>query len=326
VDRKAVCFVCAVLLGWSAAGAGRPAAAGGDAGASPLEARARPDADRTPAAAPDPQGLERKLAAVGFALGRPILIRIFKSEAQLEVWMDAGTQFKLFAIYPVCNWSGALGPKLTEGDRQSPEGLYSIGPRQLRRIGRWPRSLDLGYPNTLDRALGRTGSYVLVHGGCTSTGCFAMTDPAMAEIFTLSEAALARGQKRIEVHVFPFRMTPETLAAHAGSEWSAFWSNLKEAYDLFERTRVPPAVRICHKRYVVGEIAAGDDGNCVANVSAGRFAGMRWRSALRPPRSRRVERGRNVRQAYAAARVARRAAIAKQRQASNAGARPRAQR
>lgn len=322
MDCRAVCLVCAVLLGWSATGAARPAAAGGDAGASPVEALARPETERAPAEAPDPQGLERRLAASGL-LGRPILIRIFKSEAQLEVWMDAGTQFKLFATYPVCNWSGALGPKLTEGDRQSPEGLYSIEPRQLRRIGRWPRSLDIGYPNTFDRALGRTGSYVLVHGGCTSTGCFAMTDPVMAEIFTMSEAALARGQKRIEVQVFPFRMTPETLAAHAGSEWSAFWSNLKEAYDLFERTRLPPAVRICNKRYVVRENAAGDDHNCVANVSAGHG----WKSLRKLRQARQVHRGRNARQAYAAARVARRAAFAaRQRQGRQAAARHRTHR
>jgi murein L,D-transpeptidase YafK len=287
-----------------------------------VEALASPQTDRASAAF-DRQRLERRLAAGGLALGRPILIRIFKTEAQLEVWMDAGTRFELFATYPVCNWSGALGPKIAEGDKQSPEGLYSIGRRQLRRIGRWPRSLDIGYPNTFDRALGRTGSYVLVHGGCTSTGCFAMTDPVMAEIFALSEAALARGQKRIEVHVFPFRMTAETLAAHTGGEWSAFWSNLKEAYDLFERTWVPPAVRVCNKRYVVGETAAGDDGNCVANVSAARG----WKSLRTVRRNRQVRRGRNVRQAYAAARVARKAAFAaRQRQARHAATRHRTHR
>jgi murein L,D-transpeptidase YafK len=237
--------------------------------------------------------------------------------------MDAGGKFELFASYPICNWSGTLGPKLAEGDKQSPEGLYSIGPRQLRRIGRWPRSIDIGYPNTFDRALGRTGSYVLVHGGCTSTGCFAMTDPVIDEIFKVSEAALAQGQKRIQVHAFPFRMTPENLAARAGSEWSEFWSNLKEAYDLFERTRVPLAVSVCNKRYVFGEVAAGGDNDCVANVSAGQG----WKSLRELRQGRPVHRGRNVRRAYAAARVARKAAFAaKQRQARHAAARHRTHR
>ena len=296
----------AVLLAWGLAGSGRLAATGQDATAGPAEAF-------------DPQELERKLAAKGMALGKPILIRIFKQEAQLEVWMDTGAQFELFATYPICNWSGALGPKLSEGDKQSPEGLYSIGPRQLRRIGRWPRSLDIGYPNTFDRGLGRTGSYVLVHGGCTTTGCFAMTDPVIAEIFKLSEAALARGQERIQVHAFPFRMTPENLAAHASSEWSAFWSNLKEAYDLFERSHMPPAVMVCNKRYVVGESAAADGGDCVANVSAAQVAVARWRSVARLRRARLVQRVRSVRRAYAVARVARRATVARQRQALHSG-------
>jgi murein L,D-transpeptidase YafK len=312
-----------VLLGWGSTGVGL-AAAGGDAAANPAEASGKPATEMvTPPQALDPHGLERRLAARGMALGKPVLFRIFKSEGQLEVWMDAGGRFELFASYPICNWSGTLGPKLAEGDRQSPEGLYSIGPRQLRRIGRWPRSLDIGFPNTFDRALGRTGSYVLVHGGCTSTGCFAMTDPVIAELFRLSEAALAQGQKRIQVHAFPFRMTPENVAAHAGSEWSQFWSNLKEAYDLFERTRVPPAVSVCNKRYVVGEVAAAGDDDCVANVSAGHG----WRSLRRLREARPAHRGRNARKAYAAARVARRAAFAaRQRQGRQAAARHRTHR
>ena len=324
VDRKAVCLAFAALLGWGSTGAGGLAAAGGDATANPAEASGKPATHQTPPPeAFDPQELERRLAARGMALGKPVLFRIFKLEGQLEVWIDAGRQFELFASYPICNWSGTLGPKLAEGDRQSPEGLYSIGPRQLRRIGRWPRSLDIGFPNTFDRALGRTGSYVLVHGGCTSTGCFAMTDPVMAEIFKLSEAALAQGQRRIQVHTFPFRMTPENVAAHAGSEWSSFWSNLKEAYDLFERTRVPPAVSVCNKRYVVGEISAGGSDDCVATVGADHG----WRSLRKLREARPAHRGRNARQAYAAARVARRAAFAaRQRQGRHAAARHRTHR
>jgi len=328
VKRRALCVVCAVVLG------------SGFAGASQLRATSEPTAPELPgvhgkggADSELPHGFDveelgRRLAARGMAIGNPIMIRIFKQESALEVWMSAGARFELLATYPICNWSGTLGPKLAEGDKQSPEGLYSIDRRQLRRTSRWRRSLDIGFPNTFDRTLGRTGSYVLVHGGCTSTGCYAMTDPVMAEIFRLSEAALARGQKRIQVHAFPFRTTPENLAAHAGSEWNGFWSNLKEAYDLFERTRVPPAVSVCNKRYAVGENAPDADDDCVANVSAGSVASMRkGLRRLRHPapqvrrfaqaqRARRA--GRNVRQAYAAARVARMAAVARQRQASHA--------
>jgi len=220
-----------------------------------------------------------------------------------------GQRFELFATYPICNWSGTLGPKLTEGDKQSPEGLYVMGARQLRQSARWRRSLDLGFPNTFDRALRRTGSDLLIHGGCTSEGCFAMTDPVIDEIFWLSDAAMEEGQRRIQVHAFPFRMTPEKLAAHAGSEWHGFWSNLKEAHDLFERTRRLPVVSVCGNRYVVGETATEDDG-CVANTSATEaWAAQRTRAAA----ARRV-RARNAMRAYAAARRARLAArVKKQR-------------
>src|SRR5262245_11320765 len=139
------------------------------------------------------------------------MIRIFKLESEFELWMQKEGRYELLARYPICHWSGSLGPKLTEGDRQSPEGLYSISVRQLHKTGRWRRSLDIGFPNTFDRAHGRTGSYILVHGGCTSIGCYAMTTPVMDEIYALSEAALRQGQEHIPVHVFPFRMTQQNL-------------------------------------------------------------------------------------------------------------------
>lgn len=183
----------------------------------------------------------------------PLLIRIFKQESELELWMKKDVRFELFATYPICRWSGKLGPKLREGDRQAPEGLYSVGASQIHHQGRLPRSLDIGFPNSFDQANGRSGSYILLHGGCKSAGCFAMTDPVMDKIYSLSEQALAQGQDRIQVHVFPFRMTESNLALHATSEWREFWLNLKEAYDVFERTRIPPKVGICGKRYVIDE-------------------------------------------------------------------------
>lgn len=290
-------------------------------GAGGAGAALEPNAEGKGPATLDIADLKRRLAEKGATIGSAVLIRIFKDEAELELWVQKGDHFALFAVYPVCNWSGALGPKLTEGDRQSPEGLYSIGSRQLHRSGRWRRSLDIGFPNTFDKAHGRTGSYILVHGGCTSTGCYAMTDPAMEEIFTLSEAALAQGQERIQVHVFPFRMTQKNLAAHAQSQWRSFWLGLKDAYDLFERTRVPPQVSVCNNRYVVGETPGGGTGECVANTSevsvasarlrnvrsAGRARRARARVARRTVQVRHARRGvgRNARQAYAAARAAR---------------------
>jgi murein L,D-transpeptidase YafK len=315
-----LCVVGAVLLGLGSAGSVEPAAepAVSEASAVPQEpARELAQghgklgvAPFTPDASTQ-EDLERRLVARGMKVGSPMLIRIFKSEAELELWMEVGERFELFATYAICNWSGSLGPKLTEGDKQSPEGIYSIGPRQLRHSARWRRSLDVGFPNAFDRLLKRSGSDVLLHGGCTSTGCFAMTDPAIEEIYRLAQAALASSQRRIQVHVFPFRMTPENLAAHAGSAWSGFWSDLKEASDLFDRTRQPPSVSVCNGRYAVSATDTEADG-CREIVGAGESADSEPDTVRRPTARRRPRR--NVMQAYAVARLA---AKARQRQASH---------
>jgi murein L,D-transpeptidase YafK len=197
--------------------------------------------------------IQRRLADKGMTAGSPIMIRIFKAEAELELWMRKGDRFELLAVYPICYWSGALGPKQTEGDKQAPEGFYSIGARQMHHKGRWPASMDVGYPNAFDKAHGRTGSYILVHGGCTSTGCYAMTNPVMDEIYLISNAAIENGQKRFQVHIFPFRPTAANLAAHKDSEWYGFWNELKQAYDVFERTRIPPRVSVCRGKYEIAE-------------------------------------------------------------------------
>lgn len=211
--------------------------------------------------APDTASFSERLATAGQKVGSEVFIRIFKSEAELELWMrkEDGT-YQLFSTYPICNWSGTLGPKLAEGDKQTPEGFYTITRRQLHRIGRWPRSLNLGFPNVYDRSLARTGSYILVHGGCSSVGCFAMTNPVIDEIYRLTQAAIVKGQRHVPVHVFPFRMTEANLAKNANSEWQGFWQNLKQGFDAFEASRVPPNVRVCEGQYHFDRAAPGEVG------------------------------------------------------------------
>lgn len=210
---------------------------------------------------PDVGALPQRLAAKGLKLGDPVFIRVFKAESELEVWMRKDDRFVLLDVYPVCHWSGTVGPKLREGDKQNPEGFYSVTRGLIHRSGRHPRSLNLGFPNSFDRALDRTGSYILVHGGCSSIGCFAMTNPVMDEIFELTEEALKAGQDRVHVHVFPFRMTEANLTAQRDSPWAEFWSELKFGYDAFEATHVPPRIGLCDKRYVVEEAMPGEAGD-----------------------------------------------------------------
>jgi murein L,D-transpeptidase YafK len=204
--------------------------------------------------------LPERLAAKKMAFGNHILIRVFKASSELELWMRVGDRYELFSTYPICNWSGTLGPKISEGDKQSPEGVYTVTSRQLHLIGRHPRSLNLGFPNALDRQMSRTGSYILIHGGCGSVGCFAMTNPVIEEVFSLASAALNKGgQDAVQVHVFPFRMTEERLKAYSLNEWYDFWRNLKDVNDSFERTRQAPRVTVCEGRYWVEDSASAEE-------------------------------------------------------------------
>lgn len=200
---------------------------------------------------PDVTHTAERLAEKGLKAGAPMLIRIFKSESELEIWMEKDGRYELFANYPICHWSGTLGPKQQEGDKQTPEGFYTITSRQLHRVGRWPRALNLGFPNAYDQAHKRDGSYILVHGGCSSVGCFAMTNTVISEVYNLVSASLRAGQRHIPAHVFPFRLTQSNLDKQKDSEWAGFWANLREGYDSFERTRMPPRVSVCQNKYNV---------------------------------------------------------------------------
>lgn len=197
--------------------------------------------------------LDERLKTRNFRRGAPVFVRIFKAEAELELWMERDGRFELFEVYPICSFSGKLGPKLKEGDLQSPEGFYAVSKRQLNPNSQFHKSFNIGFPNRYDRSHGRTGSYLMVHGGCVSIGCYAMTNDGIDEIYGLGKDALLRGQKRFPVHIFPFRMTEQNLALRQASEWIDFWRNLKEGYDLFEQTRRVPAVKVSKRRYVFGD-------------------------------------------------------------------------
>lgn len=200
---------------------------------------------------PDLQRLDERLTEQGVASDATLLIRVFKAESEMEVWTgDENGNYSLFATYPICYWSGTLGPKQREGDKQAPEGFYTVTMEQSIHKGtRWPKSLNVGYPNAFDKVNLRSGSYILIHGGCASIGCFAMTNKVSEEVFKLATGALDAGQSNIPVHVFPFRMTDANLVKYNAPEWRSFWMNLKEGYDLFERTHRPPRVSVCGPRY-----------------------------------------------------------------------------
>jgi len=210
---------------------------------------------------PDLARFPERLAASGLKPGDPVLIRIYKRDFELEVWMQSGGVFHRFATYPICSWSGYLGPKLREGDGQAPEGFYTVDGSALNPNSSYYRSFNVGYPNAFDRAKGRTGSLIMVHGDCRSIGCFAMTNAQIAEIWKLVTAALGAGQKRFQVQIYPFRMSDYALVAHAGDANAAFWRDLKIGSDLFDKTSLPPKVSVCGGRYRFEAGMAGTDGS-----------------------------------------------------------------
>ena len=209
--------------------------------------------EKNAAAAARPR-MAARLAAKQLKEGDQVFLRIFKMEGTLELWLkpDQGKRFILFDSYPICAWSGSLGPKTKTGDRQAPEGFYAVGLKHLNPYSSYHLSFDLGYPNAYDRAKGYTGSYLMVHGNCLSDGCYAMTDKGIEEIYTLVKAALEKGQPFFRVHCFPFKMTKENLAQTQKSPWHKFWLMLAPVYDYFEKRGLPPEVTVDRGEYKIG--------------------------------------------------------------------------
>jgi murein L,D-transpeptidase YafK len=187
----------------------------------------------------------------------PILARIFKEEAEMEIWKkNRDGEFALLKTYPICRWSGDLGPKKKQGDRQAPEGFYTITPGQMNPASNYYLAFNTGFPNAYDRAWGYTGSELMVHGDCSSRGCYAMTDEQIQEIYALARESFFGGQKSFQLEAFPFRMTAMNMAKHRDNPNFAFWKMIKEGYDHFEATHQEPKVAVCEKRYVFNAVAS----------------------------------------------------------------------
>ena len=181
----------------------------------------------------------------------PILLRVFKEESELEVWkQDTTGHFQMLKIYPICRWSGDLGPKLHEGDRQAPEGFYTITPGLMNPNSNYYLAINIGFPNTFDKANGRDGSFLMIHGDCSSIGCYAMTDEQIGEIYSLARSSLLGSQPSFQIQAYPFRLTPANLARHRTNPHMAFWQMLKIGNDHFEATHLEPKVEVCDRRYV----------------------------------------------------------------------------
>jgi murein L,D-transpeptidase YafK len=197
----------------------------------------------------------KRMAERGMQKNSPIMARIFKEEGKLEIWKQkTNGRYDIIASYQICKWSGKLGPKYTEGDRQAPEGFYTVRPSQMNPNSKYYLAFNIGFPNAYDRANGRTGANLMVHGACSSQGCYSMTDAQVGEIYAFGRDAFAGGQSEFQIEAFPFRMTAQNMARYRNDPNYPFWQMLKEGYDHFELTKVPPKVDVCEKRYVFDRV------------------------------------------------------------------------
>lgn len=202
---------------------------------------------------PIPPEAKALLAQKGMREDAPIMVRIFKEENELEIWKakDDG-RFHHFKTYPICNWSGGLGPKLKTGDKQAPEGFYKVSAKLMNPNSSYHLSFNLGFPNAFDKAHKRTGKYLMVHGDCKSAGCYAMTDALIEEIYAFAREAFTGGQEAFDVQALPFRMTVANMRRHQKNKNYAFWrNNLYQGYKDFEVSQLPPKVDVCERRYLV---------------------------------------------------------------------------
>ena len=209
--------------------------------------------------APIPDKLLNDISAKNMDKESPILARIFKEESEMEIWKQTRDgEFVLLKTYPICRWSGDLGPKKKQGDRQAPEGFYTITPGQMNPASNYYLAFNTGFPNAYDRAMGYTGSELMVHGDCSSRGCYAMTDEQIQEIYALARESFFGGQKAFQLQAYPFRMTALNMAKHRNNPNFAFWKMLKEGYDHFNATHQEPKVAVCDRRYVFDAVPPDD--------------------------------------------------------------------
>jgi murein L,D-transpeptidase YafK len=201
----------------------------------------------------------------------PILVRLFKEESEFEVWKkNRDGEFALLKTYPICRWSGDLGPKKKEGDRQAPEGFYTITPGQMNPASNYYLAFNTGFPNAYDRSMGYTGSELMVHGDCSSRGCYAMTDEQIQEIYALGRESFFGGQRSFQLQAFPFRMTAMNMAKHRNNPNFAFWKMIKDGYDHFEASHQEPKVAVCERRYVFDPAAPANASKPLSFNAAGK--------------------------------------------------------
>lgn len=184
-----------------------------------------------------------------------LFLRAFKVGRRLEAWgrNQGSGQFVLLRTFRLAGTSGTLGPKRQAGDGQMPEGFYCIN--RFNPDSKFYLSLGLDYPNAADQHRAGPldpGNDIFIHGSHETIGCLPITDEGIRELYVLAVEARSAGQASIPVHIFPFELTPDSLARRMASAHLAFWQELVPGYQHFEDTREVPTVAVTDQgRYAV---------------------------------------------------------------------------
>jgi murein L,D-transpeptidase YafK len=197
-------------------------------------------------------GIKSDLVKIGADTTRfELFIRIFKDEKIVEAWVKSPKNpvYQLYTTYPVCSNSGTLGPKRCQGDYQVPEGFYNI--YTFNPYSAYHLSLGVSYPNASDKIFAckrDAGGAIMIHGNCVTIGCIPITDPMIEELYVMAVEARNAGQKNIQIHIFPAKLTADKLATlkkkYTDPATQKLWDNLKEGYDKFETTKLLPTYTV----------------------------------------------------------------------------------
>jgi murein L,D-transpeptidase YafK len=198
--------------------------------------------------------LQNDLNTAGITSTFKLYIAAYKSEGKLELWIQTEGQkkYKLFRAYDFCAHSGQLGPKIKEGDLQTPEGFYNI--IAFNPKSNFYLSLGINYPNPVDQlrsGKAKPGGDIYIHGNCVTVGCIPLTDDKIKEVYILAVEARNTGQEQIPVHIFPFKMTGENINNYLAGfpQEEELWTNLQSGYNYFEKYRIPPVATLWKGKY-----------------------------------------------------------------------------
>ena len=180
-----------------------------------------------------------------------IYLRAFKTEKIVELWAKNTTDsvFLLIKTFPICELSGDIGPKRRSHDLQVPEGFYQI--TDLNPFSKYYLSMEINYPNASDSikgVKGHLGNLIFIHGACVSSGCLAMTDDRIKEMFVYCIEAFKSGQEEIGITIYPAKLTDANYSGlksgySKNKDKISLWADLKKSYDLFNQTKVPPSIK-----------------------------------------------------------------------------------